>query len=387
MLKRYGFAGIVFVGFFLGGVPGSKVEAAPPVRGAGALVRLSGDQIPRLEIDDVALGSPDAGSREGLRTAIDRQISACVSQPEYWIFAGKKVHRNRWCEGTLRWFREHLKAGLSLNEIYLKARDKLEWYRSTGKPGSGEVQFTGYFYPVHPARKRKDAKYRYPVYRLPPESLRKRTREQIESKGMLRGRGLEIAWLDNPVDPFILQVQGSGALLIEGEDGKTERLVVNYAGTNGQPYVSLGRLMREAGIPEEFINLQGIRKYFVELHPEQWARFSNQNPSYVYFKQDTEGPYGSSSAILTPKHSIAVDKAWFPMGAMALIQTERPDRVASGNALSWKPFSQFAVAQDTGGAIKTPGRVDVYWGEGEYAEVAAGRTDRLGQLYFVLIPE
>jgi membrane-bound lytic murein transglycosylase A len=370
-----------------GFLSGSVAVAAASAPGPSSLVRVSGPNIPRLEIDDVALGSQNAGSREGLLTAVDRQLTACDRQPEYWNFAGKKVHRRRWCTGTLRWFRDQLEAGQSLNEILLRAREKLEWYRSTGKPGSGEVQFTGYFYPVHPARKKKDSRFRYPVYRLPPESLRRLTREQIESKGALRGRGLEIAYLDNPVDPFILQVQGSGALMIEGEDGNTERLIVNYGGTNGQPYVSIGRLMREAGVPEEFINLQGIRKYFIELHPEKWARFSNQNPSYVYFKRDEEGPYGSAATLLTPKHSIAVDKAYFPMGAMALIQTERPDRVEGGNALSWKPFSQFAVAQDTGGAIKTPGRVDVYWGEGDYAEVAAGRTDRLGQLFFVLLPE
>jgi membrane-bound lytic murein transglycosylase A len=351
------------------------------------LVRVAPGEVPRLEVDDVALGSSEAGSRDGLRSAVERQLAACARQPEYWVFAGKRVHRNRWCVGTLKWFQEHLQSGLSLNEIFLKARETLEWYRSTGKSGSGEVQFTGYFYPVHPAKKRRDARFRYPVYRLPPESLRKLTREQIEAKGGLRGRGLEIAYLDNPVDPFILQVQGSGALLIEGEEGRVERMVVNYAGTNSQPYVSLGRLMREAGISEEYINLQGIRKYFTEIHPEQWSKFSNRNPSYVYFRQDAEGPYGTAGTLLTPKHSIAVDPAYFPMGAMAMIQTERPDRVEAGNALSWKPFAQFTVAQDTGGAIKSPGRVDVYWGEGEYAEIAAGRTDRLGQLYFVLVPQ
>ncbi len=351
------------------------------------MIRLKPSEVPKLEIDDSAMGSAEAGSKEGLRTAIERQMARCDSQPEYWIFAGRRVHRKRWCHATLEWFRAQLDAGLSLNEIHLKARESLEWYRSTGKPGSGEVQFTGYFYPVHSARKKRDAQFRYPVYRLPPESLRGYTREQIETKGLLRGRGLEIAYLDNPVDPFILQVQGSGALMVEDSQGKVERWVVNYAGTNGRSYVSLGRLMREAGIAEEYINLQGIRKYFVELHPEQWTRFSNQNPSYVYFRRDPQGPYGTAGAILTPKHSIAVDNAHFPMGGMALFRTERPDRIEGGNALSWKPFAQFAVAQDTGGAIKTPGRVDVYWGEGEYAEVAAGRTDRTGELYFVLKPE
>lgn len=351
------------------------------------LVRIRGAEIPQLEMDDADRGSFEAGSRSELKKALLRQLDQCRNAQATWDFAGKKITQKQWCTDTAQWFLMQLDRVNSLDELLNRARNELEWYRSTGKSGSGEVQFTGYFNPVHRAKANKDERYRYPLYRLPPD-LRSPylTREQIEG-GALAGKGLELAWLDNPVDPFIMQVQGSGTLLMDNGSGAEVRLNINYAGENGHPYVSLGKLMRAAGVSEEYISLQGIRKYFLEVHPEQWPSYSNQNPSYVFFKQDADGPYGYSGAILTPKHSIAVDKNLFPMGALALIRTERPSVISGDQAVEWKKFAQFVVAQDTGGAIRSPGRVDVYWGEGQYAEVAAGRTDRLGELYFMLVPK
>ncbi len=356
-------------------------------QGGVSLKKLSRSEIPEMQVEDASADSDREGSRELFRTALLRQIPECKRLPSHFVVAGSKIARERWCEGTARWFLKELDAGLGLKEIFAKARLQLDWYRSTGKPDTGEVQFTGYFFPVHRAKETPDAVYRYPVYAAPSD-LRKPyfTRAQIEGEGVLRGRGLELGYLDNPVDPFILQVQGSGALLFEDGQGGVTRRIVNYSNENGRPYTSLGRKMREAGIPEEFINLQGIRKYFVELHPEQWTQFAYQNESFVFFKQEDKGPYGSSGAILTPLHSVAVDPRQFPLGMVGLIRTERPDAVEGDQALSWKSFARFVVAQDTGGAILGPGRVDVFWGEGQYAEVAAGRTDRTGELYFMVVP-
>lgn len=385
-MKRFTFhLGFLSTCFILSGAFPVFAQGNP-----GTLIRIQGAEIPGsepgFEMDDADQGSFEAGSREGLKAALVRQLERCQDAKAVWNFAGKKITQKRWCTDTANWFLSKLKTVNSLNELLTLARTELEWYRSTGKPDSGEVQFTGYFNPIHRAKAKREGVYQYPIYRLPPDIQRPYfTREQIE-KGALAGKGLELAWLDNPVDPFIMQVQGSGTILMDQGDGKEVRLNINYAGENGHPYVSLGKVMRAAGVPEEYISLQGIRKYFLEVHPEEWVKFSNQNPSYVFFKQDADGPYGYSGAILTPKHSIAVDKAVFPMGAIGLIRTERPSVVSGDQAVAWKQFSQFIVAQDTGGAIKTPGRVDVYWGEGAYAEVAAGRTDRLGSLYFMLVP-
>ena len=377
--------------FFLGlasFVPQS-MHALPfdPPGATGALTRVDPSSLPAFQIDDSDSGDPNAGSKEGLKEALEKQLEACDRLPGEWDFAGKRVSKNRWCRKTGEWFLSRMKSGSSLAQILSEARSGLEWYRSTGKPDTHEVQFTGYFFPVHHARRERDSVFRYPIYRVPSDlQTPYYTRGQIES-GILGRRGLEIGYLDNPVDPYILQVQGSGALLLSDSGGIESRVMVNYAGENGRPYRSLGKLMRESGIPEEYINLQGIKRYFTEVRPGDWRSFSDQNESYVFFKEARQGPFGYSGCILTPKHSIAVDKRVFPMGAIGLIRTERPDRVEGDQALSWKSFSQFVVAQDTGGAIQSPGRVDVFWGEGPYAEVAAGRTDRTGELYFLLVPE
>ena len=354
--------------------------------GEAALKRLSSQEIPFFKIDDVAEGSPNAGSKELFQSALLRQIPECNRLPSTIVIAGKSVSRERACEGTARWFLKELNSGKTLNEVFSKARLELEWYQSTGKPDTHEVQFTGYYFPVHRAKLKADSVYRFPIYSV-PRDLKKPydTRAQIEA-GSLKGKGLEIGYFDNPVDPYILQVQGSGAILVDDARGGTRRITVNYANENGRPYTSLGKLMRASGISEEYINLQGIKKYFTELHPEEWNRFANQNESYVFFRVSDTGPYGSSGAILTPKHSIAIDQKALPLGLVGIIQTERPDSIEGDQALSWKKFAQFVVSQDTGGAIRTPGRVDVFWGEDAYAEVAAGRTDRLGDLYFLLVP-
>ena len=352
-----------------------------------SLKRVSVSALPKMDIDDADQGSWEAGSRAELKKALLRQKSHCENLSATWNFADKKITQKQWCVDTAQWFLSQLDKVQSLNELYALAKSELEWYQSTGKPDTHEVQFTGYYNPVYHAKTRADGTFKFPLYKTPAD-LKKPylTREQI-IKGALSGKGLEIAYLDNPVDPYILQVQGSGALLLDDGSGKETRVIINYAGENGQPYVSLGKLMRAAGVSEEYISLQGIKKYFNEVHPEDWEKFSNQNPSFVFLKKDSDGPYGYSGAILTAKHSIAVDEKVFPMGAIGLLQTERPSVVVGNQATAWKAFAQFIVAQDTGGAIQTPGRVDIFWGEGSYAEVAAGRTDRLGSLFFVLVPE
>ncbi len=351
------------------------------------LRQLEESEIPEFQIDDAALGSAEAGSRDGLMTALKRQLPLCQDLPDAWDFGKFKVSRERWCKETISWFLGKLESGASLQQLFESARRELDWYESTGKPESGEVQFTGYFFPVHRARLVKDSDFRYPVYRTPPDLKTPYfTRKEIESEGALAGKNLEIAFLNNPVDPYILQVQGSGALLVPDGSGGETRMIVNYASENGRPYSSLGKAMRAAGIEDRYISLQGIHEYFTHVRPDLWTQFSNLNESYVFFKKDQEGPYGYSGVILTPKHSIAVDRRVFPMGMVGLIQTERPEWVggASASELAWKKFVQFVVTQDTGGAIRTPGRVDVFWGEGPYAEIAAGKTDRTGRLLFFL---
>jgi len=398
--------GIAIGVFFLGGVLSMNGGTAVAQTQSVNLKRVEMSALPELPIDEKTTENPEAGSKELLKQSLLNQVARCKAQSgtDTWNFAGKAIPRSRYCIETANWFLALFEKGLSLNEVWAKAKNELEWYQSVGKPDTGEVQFTGYYFPVYRAKKKADAVFKYPVYGMPNDLVQVNvggvkvwrrkvgnryvpyyTREEI-ANGALRGRGLELGFLSNPVDPYILEVQGSGALLFDDGSGKAQRQIVNYGGQNGYTYVSLGKLMRAAGIPEIYISLQGIQKYFTEVHPEEWPQFSNQNPTFVFFKKDSIGPYGASNVVLTPKHSIAIDQKEFPMGAIGLVQTERPFRIEGDQAYDWRPFSQFVVAQDTGGAIKSPGRVDIFWGEGTYAEVTAGRTDRLGSLFFALVP-
>jgi len=362
-------------------VPGTAFAQGVP----GSMTRVLPADLPPLAIDINTNGSD---SKTELRSALQKQLDRCLIQSsnDVFQFPGRSLTRKEWCTDTVKWFLNRLDTSANLEEVYQSAKKELQWYRSEGRsvPGNPNgVLFTGYYHPLIKAKREADAYYRYPIYRLPAN--RRYTRAEIAA-GALKGKGLEIAYASNPVDPFVMEVQGSGALMIQNKDGTETRVLTNFAGTNGFPYTSLGKVMRQAGIPEEYINLQGIRKYFIDEHPELWEKFSNQNQSYVFFKEAVSGPFGAAGVLLTPGHSIAVDPRYFPLGGIALVQSERPVNQTGSFVDAWKPFMQFMVAQDTGGAIKGQDHVDIYWGSGEYAELVAGHSKQIGQLFFCVVP-
>jgi membrane-bound lytic murein transglycosylase A len=197
--------------------------------------------------------------------------------------------------------------------------------------------------------------------------------------GSLRGQGYEIAWVKNPIDLFFLHIQGSGILQLE--DGR--RLLIGYAGANGRPYRSIGRLLIDRGrIPQEEMSMQRLRGYLVD-HQDEQNEILAYNESYVFFHFLEEGPLGNLEVPLTPGRSIATDARLFPKGALAVIATERPVLDTAGQVVSWRSFSRFVLNQDTGGAIRGLQRADLYFGTGAEAEAAAGFMNRPGKLYFL----
>lgn len=278
--------------------------------------------------------------------------------------------------------------------------------KARGLDGKGTVLFTGYFEPTYEASLVKNQVFHYPIYRIPEDLVkvdlalfRKKyrgqklvgrisgqtlipyySRDEIDFGHALEGKNLEIAWLKDPVDVLFLQIQGSGRLLLPS--GNT--IQVGYAACNGHPYRSIGRYMIEKGyIDKEHISMQKIRE-FLHLHPELIAKIFRTNPSYVFFRMLDEGPLGSIGVPLTPGRSIALDNRLFPEGALGFITSEKPLLDSSGEIKKWVPFSRFVLNQDTGGAIKGPGRADIFWGSGHYAEVAAGHMKHKGKLYILL---
>lgn len=277
-------------------------------------------------------------------------------------------------------------------------------YRSVGSNGWGKVLFTGYYEPVLSCRMKQSSDFPYPLYRRPddiieidlslfgngfPQSkllgrLDKKkvipyyTRQEIDRKSALADRGLEILWCSDLVDIYVLQVQGSG----KADLGDGSMISILYSGQNGRQYKSIGRYLLDSGVlTKENMSMQAIRDY-LRLHPEERDGILDTNPSYVFFRLDTGPSVGNIGVPLTAGRSIATDSKLMPKGALGFITSQKP--VIENNAItSWVPFTRFVVNQDTGGAIRGPGRVDLFWGRGSEAEISAGSMQHEGNLYFL----
>lgn len=271
----------------------------------------------------------------------------------------------------------------------------------------GDVRglFTGYYEPELAGALNPDTRHDVPLYRLPDDLVvadlgafdqsldgrrivgRVSDGGRLEpyydraaiADGALDDRGLELLWVDDPVDAFFLQIQGSGRVRLP--DGQVLR--VGYAGANGRPYRSIGKVLIDLGEmnPEE-VSLQTLRAWLA-AHPDRMAEILDQNPSYVFFRLlEDDGPLGAMGAVLTPGRSLAVDRAALPLGAPVWLDTTYPDGVGS---IGGTPLRRLMVAQDTGGAIKGAVRGDVFWGPGDFAELVAGRMKQPGG-YTLLLP-
>jgi membrane-bound lytic murein transglycosylase A len=206
-------------------------------------------------------------------------------------------------------------------------------------------------------------------------------RAAIDGEGVLSGRGLELLWLADPVDRFFLQIQGSG--LVRLPDGR--EVSVAYAGSNGRPYRSIGSwLMTHDYLPPGGASMPAIRD-FLTAHPDLRERVLAENPRYVFFRLKADaGALGSGGMRLVPGRSIAVDPAVYPLGALAWLETELPVFDAVGKLTGWRRISRLVVTQDTGGAIRGPGRADLFYGTGREAERAAGIMDRPARLSILM---
>ena len=282
-------------------------------------------------------------------------------------------------------------------------------YQSSGRDSLREVLFTGYYEPFLQGTVNQNAEYNIPVLTIPDDLIQidlglfsekykgekivgrftDRTvvpyydRKEISDRKGLEGKSRQLAWLKDPVDLFFLQIQGSGRIYLD--NGNT--INVHYHATNGQPYRSIGKLLIDTEkIPRSEMSMQKIREYLND-HPEEIEDILNYNPSYVFFKTEEDSPLGCLNVRLTPGRSIALDKRIFPLPSLAFIQAKKPLVNADGQIHEWTDFSRFVSSQDTGGAIRGPGRVDLFWGNGKYARIAAGHMQHTGKLYFLVLKQ
>lgn len=344
---------------------------------------------------------------EALAPAIERNLVYLEQLPPKTSFRyGKKEFTREQVIETQKTFLGLLSQERGTKNLNREIRKRFKLYKATGRAGNKNVLFTGYFEPTFEARLRKDEVFKYPLYRTPEDLVKIRlsafgkkyrddtlvgrlkdgsivpyyTRLQIEKRGVLAGKHLEIAWLKDPVDVAFLQIQGSGRLDLSG----ARSIRVGYSASNGHPYRSIGRYMlKKDYLERDEISMQTIRKYLSE-HPELLDEILNFNPSYVFFRELAGAPLGNIGVPLTPGRSIALDAKLFPKGALAFISCKKPIVDREDHISGWEPFSRFVLNQDTGGAIKGAGRADLFWGSGRYAEIAAGHLKHEGELYFLI---
>ena len=284
--------------------------------------------------------------------------------------------------------------------------DSFDVYRISGGNDSSGLLITGYFEPVLDARLEPDRVFCYPLYGLPSDLLTielynfdaarfpserlfgrlsgkkvvpYHTRAEIDGGKKLEGTAPVLAWLRDPIDAFFLHVQGSGALRVP--DGRLLR--IGYAGANGRPYRSIGKVLLEKGvISSQEMSLQTIRAY-LKAHPDERDDILWKNESYVFFRWVTDGPVGSLNLTLTSGRSLASDPKYYPRGALVYLQVEKP-RSGDSSEVASGPPNRWVLNQDTGGAIKGVGRVDLFCGTGEAAEKVAGPLKSPGQAFIVI---
>lgn len=261
--------------------------------------------------------------------------------------------------------------------------------------GDGKSFATGYFEPEIAGSRVQAPGYDVPVYKRPPDLIEvdlglfseelkgKKIRGRVKGQsfvhyadrteieeGGLAGRGLELAWVADPIEFFFLQVQGSGRLRLP--DGSVMR--IGYDGQNGRDYTGIGKLMRDRGLigPGQ-TSMQGIVDWLRE-HPDEGRAIMRENKSWVFFRELTgAGPIGALGIPVTGGATVAADPAFVPLGAPVFLSMDRADV----NGL-W-------IAQDTGGAIKGANRFDTFWGAGDAARATAGGMSARGTA-LVLVP-
>ncbi|MFZ5569310.1 MAG: murein transglycosylase A [Thermodesulfobacteriota bacterium] len=398
---RQGLAGCcLFSLLLIGACTLFQPEVPEPRIDGSALVRLSLPQYPSF--------SDDMGY-DGLQHGISRSLAYLNRLPAdrtFWF--GADAYTCGHIRKTLSYFLSLVAKKPAADELNRLIRNHFLVYKSKGRDGSGDVLYTGYYEPTLAGSKQFDPAYPHPVFTKPDDLAvvdlklfgievpgRNRIvgrftaehtvipyyeRKEIVRNG-LKGRAGVIAWVSDPIDLFFLQIQGSGKIYLKSG----ETIQVSYAASNGRPYKSIGALLMEEGkIARKEMSMQRIREYLAS-HPREVDRILDYNPSYVFFRVVKEGPIGCLNVTITPGRTVALENRIFPAGCLAFITAAKPIVDGEGRISSWQDFGRFALNQDTGGAIRGPGRADLFWGGGPYAEIAAGHMQHPGDLYFLVL--
>jgi membrane-bound lytic murein transglycosylase A len=359
----------------------------PLPEGAPALLPLGPDD----KCPDFA---PQWNDRADIMPALDNSIAWTrkPSSKQFFPIEGVSLER---MQSSLEHFRSALVESKNGAEFDRRLREEFTVYKSAGWDAKGGgVLFTAYCTPILDGRLHPDATYKYPLFALPDDLVKEPTgeirgrrtasgaiepypsRHAIEASGMLKDKKLELAWLKDPLDAYIAHVNGSAFIRLP--DGTLYKL--GYAGKNGQEYTSLGQqLVKDKKLDADSVSLHAIREW-AAAHPGEIQQYLDRNDSFVFFTPIDGDPHGSLNVPVIANRSLATDKRLFPRGAVVYVEGKPGSGLASGAHLD-----HFMLDQDTGGAIRTAGRADVYMGSGEKAEAVSGATRVEGQLYYLFV--
>ncbi len=294
---------------------------------------------------------------------------------------------------SLETFIEVMRSAESGPDLDARIKDRFDIYISRGYDELGTVLFTGYYRPIFDARLEPDAEFRFPLLKRPadltldeathtygrPDGSAYYTRAEIH-RGSLGDQGLELCYLRDRFEAYIVTVQGSARLRLK--DGSF--FDIGYHGDNGHEYSSIGQwLVDHEKISPNELSLQGLIRFFHE-HPEDLDGALAVNARTVFFTPRTGGPYGALNVPVTPFRTIATDNDVYPRACVAFLQTKVPGRNADGGIREYA-YEGFALDQDTGGAIRAAGRCDFFLGTGPEVGELAGRTFSEGKLFYIFV--
>ncbi len=346
----------------------------------------------------------DDGDTASLIAAAERQDAILARKdPDALLVFGDKQYSIAWLRLSVQELIAELRRQPDPVALQRFLAENYLVYQAGGRQGrrGRQMLVTGYYEPLFAGSLSRTPPFIHPLHRLPEglvslpgekgglprigrydregRFLPFWSRREIEEQGLLAEA--EIAYLADPFDAFLLHVQGSGRLRLP--DGSVRSL--GFAGHNGHPYRSIGKQLVERGaMPLAKVTIPAIRAYLQE-HPQELSELLYHNPRFIFFAwRDNLGPRGSSGEVLTPGRSVAIDHLTLPGGAIAYLSSRRPLFAADGRLSGWTDLGRLVFPQDSGAAIEGAGRVDLFWGNGAYAEAAASHMKEEGHLYFLV---
>lgn len=379
-----------------------------PVKNRAEAMRLV-STVPPIE-DDLSLGPLLDGIKEEIEHF--KKLAAAGGAKPPFVFGPRVISQDDYLLG-LEHFRKLGETIKDKSTLYTSLKDGFEFYEVYGRDHWGEVRLTSYYEPEILGSLNRSRRFSRALLSTPDDlvdvalgkyddrfsnlgRMRGRlvdgrpkggrlqlvpyyTREEIDSNGVLAGRGLELCWVD-PVDAFSMQTQGSGTIVLENGT----RLRLGNSDLNGHIYQPIGNYLTHL-IPLEKMTLQNIEAYLQQLPPEKSQLILNKNPSYVFFQKLEGPPLTTLGTGVIAGRTIAVDSRYFPKGALGLLSFEKPrfDNAVTQDASGWDRAARLVLDQDTGGVIRGGGRVDLFWGTGAEAKRSAGLIRQTAHLLYL----